>query len=211
MSTFRIQHKIAQKGFSLLLGALMSVVILVVAATILNSTFKQVVLSEVAIESERAFNAAYTGVECARFWNVADYWDPGDNSSDAITCGDRSGVSIDDTLPTNSVDGTFVSGDEVPAEVSRVQFDWASSPNNPHDLSFTHESYRMCTILYVYKYYNASDDSDMSAALPNYSGGPDTTCPAGVECTVVHAKGYNRNCGALGSVRTVERELTVRF
>ena len=60
------------RGFALLLAVLLSVIILTIGLTILNSALKQQFLSDITLESERSFHAAYAGVECAQYWNVGD-------------------------------------------------------------------------------------------------------------------------------------------
>lgn len=179
------------QGFALLLAVLVSVIVLTVGLTILNSALKQVTLSNVALESERSFHAAYAGVECAQFWNIADAWDIGTNTS-AIRC-------MDQTVTTNNSAPLAFNADEVWI----MQFDWQSGSGA--DGTYT---YDMCTDMTVYKYFDASSPTIMTV-LP--AGFANRVCAVGVECTVVESRGYNRPCGSLTDIRTVEREVTVRF
>ena len=178
-------------GFALLLAVLVSVIVLTIGLTILNSALKQLFLSEVALESERSFHAAYAGVECAQFWNVADAWGVGTSSS-SIRC-------MDQNVATNSSAPLAFNADEV----WTMQFDWQNAASA--DGTYT---YDMCTDITVYKYFDASSPTTMTV-LP--AGFANRICAIGVECTVVESRGYNRPCGSLTDIRTVEREVTVRF
>ncbi len=198
MNDFSIQPNIKNKGFTLLLAALMSVVILMVGMTILSGTFRQVLLSDIAVDSERAFHAAQAGIECAQFWNIDDVWDVSEGVRN-IECAGLS-VATNQSIPlTNNAD-----------EITQVTFDWSTSANNPLDGSKTEESYRMCSVVTVYKYFDAAATTDMTI-LPSFPNGINRTCTAGVECTVVVSRGYNRACNSISNIRTTERALTARF
>ena len=59
-----------QKGFTLLFAILVSILILAVGVSIINIALKQVILSGAGRESQFAFYAANTGIECALFWDL---------------------------------------------------------------------------------------------------------------------------------------------
>ncbi|MEY2702091.1 MAG: hypothetical protein RLY43_724 [Bacteroidota bacterium] len=59
-----------KKGFTLLFAILVSVMVLAVGASIINISLKQVILSSAGRESQFAFYAANTGLECALFWDL---------------------------------------------------------------------------------------------------------------------------------------------
>lgn len=63
------QKKVDNKGFTLLFAVIVSVLVLAVASSIINLAIKQIILSGVNRESQYAFYAANTGVECAYFWD----------------------------------------------------------------------------------------------------------------------------------------------
>lgn len=70
-----MQHTAAQqhtrkKGFTLLFAVLVSVLVLAVGASIISIALKQVILSGAGRESQFAFYAANTGVECALYWDL---------------------------------------------------------------------------------------------------------------------------------------------
>ncbi len=62
--------KESKRGFTLLFAILVSVMVLAVGASIINITLKQVILSGSGRESQFAFYAANTGMECALFWDL---------------------------------------------------------------------------------------------------------------------------------------------
>ncbi|MFA7193507.1 MAG: hypothetical protein WC087_01155 [Candidatus Paceibacterota bacterium] len=59
-----------EKGFALLFAVLVSVMVLAVGASIINIALKQVILSGAGRESQFAFYAANTGMECALYWDL---------------------------------------------------------------------------------------------------------------------------------------------
>lgn len=66
-------HKIIQgdnKGFTLLFAVLVSVLVLAVGASIINIALKQTILSGAGRESQYAFYAANSGLECALYWDL---------------------------------------------------------------------------------------------------------------------------------------------
>lgn len=58
-----------QKGFTLLFAVLVSIMVLAVGTSIINISLKQVILSSAGRESQFAFYAANTGMECALYWD----------------------------------------------------------------------------------------------------------------------------------------------
>lgn len=59
-----------KRGFTLLFAVLVSIMILAVGASIINIALKQVILSGSGRESQFAFYAANTGLECALYWDL---------------------------------------------------------------------------------------------------------------------------------------------
>ncbi|MBL7045639.1 MAG: hypothetical protein ISR99_01215 [Parcubacteria group bacterium] len=64
-----MRFKIKNKGFTLLLAVLVSSLLLSIGLGIFNITIKEVLLSSIGRESQFAFYAADTGIECALYWN----------------------------------------------------------------------------------------------------------------------------------------------
>lgn len=61
-----------QKGFTLLYAVLVSSIVLSASLSIINIALKQHKLSALSRESQIAFYAANTGVDCALYWNTHD-------------------------------------------------------------------------------------------------------------------------------------------
>jgi hypothetical protein len=59
-----------KKGFTLLFAVLVSVLVLSVGTSMINIAVKQVILSGSGRESQFAFYAANTGIECALYWDI---------------------------------------------------------------------------------------------------------------------------------------------
>ena len=61
-----------ESGITLLIAIIITGTLLLVATTIINTTLKQQSLSSAGSQSQYAFYAADTGVECAIYWDVKD-------------------------------------------------------------------------------------------------------------------------------------------
>ncbi|TSC67309.1 MAG: hypothetical protein G01um101472_460 [Parcubacteria group bacterium Gr01-1014_72] len=75
------------RGFTVLFAVLMSSLLLAIGISIFNISMKERVLASASKESQNAFYAADSGVECALYWDIRDdafnFTDPG---SDTIDC-----------------------------------------------------------------------------------------------------------------------------
>lgn len=58
------------KGFTLLFAVLVSVLLIAIGASMITIALRQVVLSGAGRESQFAFYAANTGIECALYWDI---------------------------------------------------------------------------------------------------------------------------------------------
>jgi hypothetical protein len=71
LSGFRFQvSKKMPKGFTLLLAVLVSSILIALGSAIFDIISKEIVLSSSGRESQFAFFAADTGVECALYWDI---------------------------------------------------------------------------------------------------------------------------------------------
>lgn len=59
-----------ERGFTLLFAVLVSTLVLAVGASIISMALRQVVLSGVGRDSQFAFYASNTGIECALYWDL---------------------------------------------------------------------------------------------------------------------------------------------
>lgn len=64
------KNKDRKKGFTLLFAVIISTLVLAVGASIISIALKQVILSGVGRDSQFAFYAANTGIECALYWEL---------------------------------------------------------------------------------------------------------------------------------------------
>lgn len=80
------------KGFSLLFAVFISTLVLVVGASIISVSLRQLKLSGLARDSQFAFYAANTGIECAMYWDLRESYanDPVFISSNSQTPRDSS-------------------------------------------------------------------------------------------------------------------------
>lgn len=70
MHTKQQQQYHNQSGFVILFSILISTIILIMSAGIFNIAQKETILSSYSRESQKAFYAADSGVECALYWDV---------------------------------------------------------------------------------------------------------------------------------------------
>ncbi len=88
-----------QRGFTLLIAVILTSVLLSVGLALLDVAYKQVTLSSTARQSQTAFYAADSALECALYWdqqhNAFSYTAP----AATITCGNRT------ITPSSSVSG----------------------------------------------------------------------------------------------------------
>lgn len=185
-----------QDGITLLVTLLLMGVLLGISVSLMRITLKQYQLSGISNASERAFQAANAGMECALYHDfpkpsagVSPFVVNGDGvttvpEEGAIKC---MGETSADEEPSNN--GTVLSGEE-----QRFQFSWGDPA--------------VCTEFSVYKFYSLTSDLDMIVngvdVDPNGDG-----CPVGSVCTVIQSRGYNVACTKITSgSHVVEREYT---
>lgn len=70
MALHNMKNNKQQKGFTLLYAVLVSSIVLAASLSIINIALKQHKLSALSRESQVAFYAANTGVDCALYWDV---------------------------------------------------------------------------------------------------------------------------------------------
>jgi hypothetical protein len=66
---FKQKNILNKKGFTLLFAVLVSTLILAVGASIISVALKQIILSGSARDSQFAFYASNSGIECALYWD----------------------------------------------------------------------------------------------------------------------------------------------
>ena len=191
--------KTKNKGFTLLLSVLISGIVLAVGLSLLSVALKQFKISSIGLNSEVAFQAANAGVECVKYWDLSSV-DGG--SFDVPGNGTPS--------PGGRTDITCMGGTETacvtnPAGNGCNNAGARSGEEQEFEFIWTNGGIDICTNVSVWKFFDVSSDQPMASA------GVNRDCPTGVECTVIHSRGYNRDCNQLNSLKTVERELFVRY
>lgn len=111
-----ISYKLkAANGFTLLFAVLASSLLLAVGLAIFNVALKESILSSAAKDSQLAFYAADTGVECALYWDLrpnppGSAFDPTAVSS-SITCAGNPPISTgSQTVPTDPPQRSRIGG-----------------------------------------------------------------------------------------------------
>lgn len=181
-----------QKGFALLITLVVVSVVLAIGLSLLFVTTKQYLLAVTANESEKAFSVAQIGLECLRYHRAQP-----DTRAQLLSQGSQ--------LP--------------PLECAGVT-------SNVLDSNVTLPSAPDGVWMYRYKYQYTIDNScvDASLYIADYSesesdepytitgeGLGEIECTAGTICTAIFARGYNRPCGQLDSIYTIQREITVEY
>lgn len=184
----RTTQRTNEKGFALLLTLIVVAVTLAIGLSLLNITLKQFTLASTARDSEIAFHASDSALEClqARRKLLPSYYL--DGTAVSAYCG---GVTSPSTVTTASAGGGTV-------RKFAYEFSNFGAANVCVDAS-----------MYVL------DMRSSSTGVTNYGisneGLESLDCSEGVVCTVIFSRGYNRNCSDLDSIRAVQRELTVQF
>jgi Tfp pilus assembly protein PilX len=136
-----------EKGFTLLLAALISSIVLSLGAAVFAIAQKQIALASVGKNSQFAFYAADSAAECALFWDVRDAYFAATTSYDGMpTC---------DGQPLNA---TVSAGDRT---TGNFTMSFSYSPNN------------YCAEVSVSKTYNPSTEAVTSVI---HSDGYSTSC-----------------------------------
>ncbi len=107
-SYIRTKRKQAQRGFTLLLAVLISSILLALGSAIFNIVSKEIILSSSGRESQFAFYAADTGIECALYWDGLQKLATSTASSN-IACGGAAVQSFQNIFdaPTGTWTTTF--------------------------------------------------------------------------------------------------------
>lgn len=179
----QIDRRRGQGGFTLILSIVVAGIVLAIGLSLLSIALKQFKISSIGLDSEMAFQAANAGVECIKFWDNS--WEQGGKFDVGASSDEISCFGQPKDV------GGASSGEE-----QNFEFNWNNGHPNGTDI---------CTNVSVWKFFDASSDESMADA------GVNQNCPAGIECTVITSRGYNKGCNELGTLKTVERELFVRY
>src|SRR3989344_3375071 len=104
MKDTKTQNVQSEKGFTILFAVLTASLLLAIGISIFNVTYKELLLSSSARDSQSAIYAADTGVECALYWDKNNYFATGTGQR-AIQCAGQNSVFL--TYPTLPATSTF--------------------------------------------------------------------------------------------------------
>jgi hypothetical protein len=202
------------RGFTLFIAIIVSSLLLSVGFSLSNIIFKQLIFSSTGKDSQIAFYAADSGVECASYWD----WKFGDGllvdreespfspfsntGSGAILCGTEEVYIKYQTTNYNSSEG--------------VTFDTESELEFHINLSGQGSQNPSCAVVIVSKSFDA--DPDFTPPDPEDDEGEENTDPyAGfIEATTIESRGYNARfvpgsgC-QINNPRTVERAIVLTY
>lgn len=171
-------------GFTLLIAILTASIVIAIGLAILGVTFKQTLLTGIERNSEVAFQAANAGLECIKYYDISD---SNGNSFDVdVLVGSLASPECFGKQPDDK------SGEGLSGEEQRYEWTWGEDNDR-------------CSSVSVYKFYDPNVSVSIEVGGEAYGPG---TCPAGVDCTVVKARGYNSACGPPWTDGTIEREIT---
>ncbi len=138
--------KSEQKGFTLLIAIIVTSMFLIVSFVVINVALKQLILSYAGEESQYAFYAADSGLECASYWDLKDSNNSAFSTSTAgnITCNSQGISTGSQTVPT------------IPSQPSRIGGGGNANPTSIFYLTFT----KGCAIVQVTKQANGYTNID---------------------------------------------------
>lgn len=90
----------AERGFTLLLAALVSSIVLALGAAIYALAVKELELSSLGRDSQYAFFAADTGAECALYWDIRHDFASTTAPTSPITCAGNNSIAVTHTALT---------------------------------------------------------------------------------------------------------------
>ncbi len=185
---YAIRH--TQRGFTLLLAALVSSIVLAVGAAIFGIAQKQVLLSAIGRDSQFAFYAADTAAECALYWDFrCNYF----ASSTAL-------INPSCNNPNPTCDTKLLQADGRPTSVPYYPYTMTSQKMDLfEDVAI---SGNLCAQVSVIKCQGAfNTDGDCVVG--------EGTAPIR---TIIHADGYSTNCASIQtSARALQRSVELRY
>lgn len=198
----RINRTTTQKnrstGFALLLTLIVVSVVLAIGLSLLNITLKQFTLSATARESEIAFHIANAGLECMQYHRN----DPGT----------RTVLLNDDADPGTSAPSLSCPGSTTPGPSYAATNHYLNPGADEYVYNYIYRyNLENDTCIETSMYLIDARDSDDTITRSINEGLSSISCSEGAVCTTIFSRGYNRSCGDLGSIRTVQRELTIQY
>lgn len=183
-----------ESGFVLLLTLVIVSIVLAIGLSMLHITLKQLTLSNIARESEVAFHAASTGIECMQFHRAHPR-----TRSVFLSAATAPSLDCADSLP-------------VLAETGHEQIVSPNALLNNYQYRHSVDGDKCVeTSLYMMDLQSYGSDVVDHDISSNDEGLTSLSCEAGSVCTTIFSRGYNRPCDSLDSIFTVQRELTIEY
>lgn len=192
MIFFNNKPPVSQKGFTLLLAALVSAIVLSLGASIFTIARKQVTLSSLGRDSQFAFYAADTIAECALYYDIRQSAVTGftgfatssvSAAMNSLTC---DGVTVTPTLQSSTANSAVT--------YFRVYSAAGGPGGTTQDGLFSRDEAG-----------NANTTGVYCAEVTVYKN---ATAPY----TVIHADGYSTPCSTLTSnARTLQRSIELQY
>jgi len=199
-----LRQKNNQKGFALLYAVLVAVLVVAVGASVVSLAIKQVVLTGTARESEYAFYAANTGMECARYWDTQSFG------------GKRAFPSSDETEADLSDYDAMFCGNDSTDLANKVK-------SKPININALNDAGTPSARLYTMPYKWEAGDHRFSFELDNNIVGSTKTCvevrvqsedksdPVDGDYVLVTITSQGLNTCDINSPRAVQRGLVLQY
>src|SRR3990167_512175 len=172
-----------QRGFTLLLAALVSSIVLAVGAAIFGIAQKQVLLSAIGRDSQFAFYAADTAAECALYWDFRCNYFASSTALVSASC--TSNPTCDTKLI--EAEGRPTAAPYYPYTMTSKKMDFFQ------DAAISGNLCAQVSVTKCQGTFNADGDCVVGSG----------TAPIR---TIIHADGYSTNCAAiLTSARALQR------
>ncbi len=196
------------KGFTLLFSVLIATLVVAISATIISIALRQTILSSTSRESQYAFYAANTALECAYYWDTTNnedlggkkvFADRGIDSEFSINTSDGEASRVI-CANNNIITGNGVDGAEGSGQVWEIEYDGATIAKTTFYLKIKNQK----PLLPGLPEYEYCAEAIVTKKLIN----PDVNGEFDNVRTTIETKGYN-TCE--DSPRRVERGLIQEY
>jgi Tfp pilus assembly protein PilX len=191
MKKYFIRLEKKQKGFALLFAVLVSTLVVSIGASIISVALRQTILSGTSRESQYAFYAANTVMECAFYWDITGVTG---SAGSVFPAEGESALTPTEQADVNCAGGNLATG---------------SGFSSPRVWDLSSSSGETVTTFYIELKDSASPIAASSVARCAQATVTKTTDSVGAVTTRIDAKGYN-TCD-LNSARVVERGLVQEY
>ena len=188
-------HKEKQRGFTLLLAALVASIVLAVGAAIFGIAQKQITLSAIGRDSQFAFYAADTAAECALYWDFRCNYFATSSSAISSSCNN----------PNPVCDGKSMGQ-------STLEAGRPTQPTPPY--SYTMNSSKMDLFTDLDPFIGFCAEVRVTKCQGTFN--TDGTCVVGAANvpikTIIHADRYSTNCNSiLTNARALQRSVELHY